>query len=94
MLEIRYNEHLKLRIKSREVPYLLPKQIYTDADEYYYDSRTKHYIAIKKTFYNEKIRDMAISYDVYADYIEIITIHPLKKNQKENRIKTKRWVKV
>lgn len=37
---------------------------------------------------------MTIVYEEEHDKVEIITIHPLRKFQKENRIKTGRWKRI
>ena len=35
-----------------------------------------------------------IAYDEFEDRIEIVTVHPLKWVQKQQRIKSKRWAKI
>lgn len=36
---------------------------------------------------------MMIAYDMEADRVEIITIHPIKEEQIRNRLNTGRWVR-
>jgi hypothetical protein len=51
-------------------------------------------VLIKKVEFLQKPRDMMIVYEEEHDKVEIITIHPLEKFQKENRIKTGRWKRI
>jgi hypothetical protein len=41
-----------------------------------------------------KIREVMIAYVVEENYTKLLTIHPLKEGQKENRVKTGRWRKI
>ena len=75
----------------RNIPFLLPKQIYQNAKERYFDLVTNSKIATQKVFYKDKKREMMIAYKENIYEVKIITIHPLKLLQKFNRIKTKRW---
>lgn len=94
MKRIQYTDHLKLRIKLRNIPNSLPRKIYLDADEKFYDQSTHHYVAIKAVKFLGKLREMIVSYDESEDIVEIITIHPIKKYQKVQRIKSGRWEKI
>ena len=40
------------------------------------------------------LREVMIAYEEQGETVLIITVHPLKKGQKENRISTGRWVKL
>ncbi len=93
-MEIRYTEHLKLRLKLRDIPYDMPREIYESAEENYYDNGTSYYVALKRLDYAGKIRTMAIVYDKYEEHISIITIYPIKEHRKDKRIKVGRWVKL
>ncbi len=93
-MEIEYSAHLKQRLAFREIPCYLPEMIFTRFDEKYFDSETKNFIAIKKVEYFKKNRDMMIAYKEKKQKVVILTIHPLKKLQKDNRIKNKRWKKL
>jgi hypothetical protein len=41
-----------------------------------------------------KMREVMVAYILEGDTAKIVTIHPLKEKQKENRIKMGRWRKV
>ncbi|MBU2483368.1 MAG: hypothetical protein KJ760_19965 [Proteobacteria bacterium] len=91
MKEIYYTPHLKLRIKFRDIPRNLPEEIYKEARERYWDTKTFYHIAVKGVEFKGKLREMIVAYDETPDMIEIVTIHPLKPYQKDQRIKTGRW---
>ena len=78
----------------RRIPANLPKIIFNDYDEKYFDIETGSIVLVKEVEYLDKTRNMMIVYKEQEGKIEIITIHPLKKFQKENRIKTGRWKRI
>ena len=71
-----------MRMKLRDIPYGMPKEVCEEAEERYYYIITSYYIAIKKLNYAGKIRTMAVTNNKYGNKIEIITIHLIiVKNQ-------------
>lgn len=72
----------------------MPRKVYRDSREKYYDSATGHKIAVDRLDYRGMERDVMIAYDEFEDSIEIVTIHPLKWMQKQQRIKSKRWTRI
>jgi hypothetical protein len=90
-MNIIYTAHLKFRLKARKIPSSLPKKIFREAKEHYYDNVTGHYVAVHKVEFNYKLKEFALTYDRKGDAIEIITIHPLKPYQKMTRINLGRW---
>ena len=94
MKEIHYTEHLNLRLKLREIPYNLPRKIYREAKERYFDNETKKIIAIKEIKYKNRTKEIALIYEETLTKVNLITIHPLKVYQKLGRIKSGRWQKL
>lgn len=88
---IRYSDHLTFRLSVREIDYDLPANIYHASKEKYYDTATDLLIAVGKTLHKGAYREFAVTYRETDDEILLITIHPLKQHQKENRIQTNRW---
>jgi hypothetical protein len=88
-----YTAHLKYRIEKRRISPDIPKTIYQHSDEKYFDAATGHNVAVFRLDYSGSEREMMIAYDEFEDRIEIVTVHPLKWMQKQQRIKTKRWVR-
>lgn len=86
-----YTNHLRLRMKLRGIPKMLPKQIWSEAKERYYDRATQHSIAVMVCEIKERMRELALSYDETEGIVQLITVHPIKELQKLSRIKTGRW---
>jgi hypothetical protein len=91
---IHYSQHLELRLKLREIPYALPKEICQTSKEKYFDKETNKKVAIKRVKYKGKLREMTLVYEETLKEINLITIHPLKVHQKISRIKSERWRKL
>jgi len=94
MKKIVYSSHLIFRLKLREIPYDLPREIYQSSKEYYFDKETSKRVAIKKIKFKNKLREIAVIYEEMNNQINLITIHPLKNYQKISRIKSGRWQKL
>jgi hypothetical protein len=90
-MQIKYSKHLEIRLELRSLDYDLPKHILTRAEEKYFDKISGYNIAVKKVSVYGKKRDVMLAYTYEGDIIKLLTIHPLKEGQKENRIKSGRW---
>lgn len=90
-MNIIYTSHLEFRLKIRNIPYDLPRKIFQQAKEHYYDNLTKHYIAMYKIEFEDKSKEFALTYDKKGDSVGIITVHPIKLYQKLSRINSGRW---
>ena len=93
-LKIHYAKHLKNRLALRNIEYDLPKIVYQNAEERYFDNETGHLIAVMETDLYGKPRELMVAYEKKKDIITLLTIHPLKSEQKNNRIKRDRWRKI
>lgn len=93
-MKIIYTSHLEFRLKIRNISYDLPRIIFNQAKEHYYDNLTKHYIAIHQIKFEGKLREIALIYDKEKELVEIITIHPIKPYQKYSRVKSGRWKRI
>ena len=85
---------MEFRLKTRNIPHNLPRMVFEQAEEHYYDNLTGHYVAINRVRFEGKVREMALAYDKGENVIEIITIHPIKPHQKYNRVGSGRWKKL
>jgi len=90
-LQAKYSKHLKTRIKLRNIDYELPQQIFEEAKERFVDTETGHTIAVSNVIIYGKRRDVMVAYNYEEGDVNLLTIHPLKEKQKENRIKSGRW---
>jgi len=89
-----YTSHLEFRLKKRGIPHDIPKRIYRDSNEKYDDNIAGHKIAVSRLDYSGRDREVMIAYDEFEDRIEIVTVHPLKWMQKQQRIKNRRWIRI
>ena len=92
MKKVIYTSHLEFRLKKRGIPHDIPKRIYRDSNEKYYDNIAGHKIAVSRLDYSGREREVMIAYDEFEDRIEIVTVHPLKWMQEQQRIQNRRWI--
>lgn len=81
-------------MKLRRIDYNLPKEVFNKSGERYFDQETNHLIAIMKVELYNKLREIMVAYIIEKDIVKLLTIHPLKEGQKENRVKSGRWRKI
>lgn len=78
-------------MQFRKIDYDLPRIIFEKSNERYFDIDTGHSIAVMKVNLYDKKRDVMVAYVMEENYAKLLTIHPLKEGQKENRVNTGRW---
>ena len=93
-MEVRYSAHLRLRLKVRDIPEDLPRVVYFNARRRFIDLATQTEVAIARRNLWGKQRDIVLIYRRYATHVVLITMHPLKPGQAENRVQTGRWQKI
>jgi hypothetical protein len=93
-MRIKYSGHIETRLALRKIEYDLPKRIYEDADERFMDTETGHTIAVMRAVLYRKERDIMVAYRHEDGNVKLLTIHPLKEGQKENRVQSGRWRKI
>jgi len=93
-VQIKYSKHLEQRLSIRGMGYDLPRKIFVESRERDIDDETKHFIATMEVELYNKLREVMIAYVVEGAVARLLTIHPLKEGQKENRIKSGRWRKI
>lgn len=90
-MEVKYSDHLRFRIRVRGIPEPMPEQIYRESKQHYYNHHTLRHIAIMEVHYRQRRTLMMIAYDQMPDHVEIITIHPITRDQIQERLRTGRW---
>jgi hypothetical protein len=90
-MKIIYSEHLKKRLEVREIDEDLPRRIFEQSGERYFDAGTGHSIAIMVVELYGKKREVMLAYAIEEDCAKLLTTHPLKQKQKEARISSGRW---
>ncbi|MBI2558962.1 hypothetical protein HYW20_06595 [Candidatus Woesearchaeota archaeon] len=93
MSKVTYTEHLRLRLKVRKIPKEYPAKIYENPEQNFFDNAEQRRIAVKKLYYNKKMRNMMIVYDENDGFAEIVTIHPISDEKIVNRVISGRWIK-
>ncbi|MCX5895406.1 MAG: hypothetical protein NTZ51_06215 [Proteobacteria bacterium] len=93
-MEIKYSAHIINRLLLRKIEYDLPKRIVVQSNERYSDVETGHTIAIMPVELYNKNREVMVAYIIEGNSANLLTIHPLKQGQKENRIKSGRWRRI
>jgi hypothetical protein len=93
-MKTEYSKHLLHRLVLRKIEHDLPCTIFEQCDEHYVDKETGHGIATLKAELYGKPREVMVAYVIEGDCAKLLTIHPLKEGQKENRIVSGRWRKI
>lgn len=78
-MEIRYSNHLRFKMRVRNIPQDLPERLYRESVQRYYNHHTLRHIAVTETHYQRRRTSMMIAYDQFPDRVEILTIHPITK---------------
>jgi len=91
---VKYSRHIISRLRIRQIDYELPKIIFEQSKERYYDIDTGYMIAIMKANLYGKTREVMVAYVIEERDAILLTIHPLKEGQKEAREKSRRWRKL
>lgn len=70
----------------------MPGDVFRRAKEVFYDKITGNSIAVARARYAGKIREMMVAFSEKEDEIVLVTVHPLKPQQKANRVTSGRWI--
>lgn len=90
-MEIEYSRHLIERLKIRNIEESLPKYVFENSIEHFHDEETGHLIALMNVSLYGRMRDVMVAYLLSEGRVKLLTIHPLKDGQKEQRISSGRW---
>jgi len=93
-MRIKYSQHIENRLRLRRIEYDLPRRIFEQSEERYFDIETGSLIAVMMVDLYNKNREVMVAYVMEEDCTRLLTIHPLKEGQKENRVNTGRWRKI
>ena len=78
----------------RKIGHDLPRKIFEQSDERYFDKETGYSVVTMKVEIYNKTREVMVAYVVEGETAKLLTIHPLKEGQKENRVNAGRWRKL
>ena len=93
-MQIKYSKHIEYRLSLRRMDYNLPKRIFEQSNKRYIDEETGYLVATMTVELYNKPRDVMIAYTMQEDLVKLLTIHPLKEGQKDNRVKSGRWRRI
>jgi len=86
-----YTNHLKTRLRQRKIHLKIVREIFNNAQEFYYDKLRKHHIVIGTTDYQGKRRKVLAAYDKINQSTEVITTHPITDKEIQARLESGRW---
>lgn len=78
----------------RGIPYTLPRFVYENARDRFWDIETRVMIAVFRADLSSRGRLVAVAYREQDDEALLITIHPLKASQLKNRTASGRWKRI
>jgi len=88
-----FSDHFLLQVKERRISKKLAKLVYLQAEKKYFDTLTKHRIAIVQTKHLGKTRSIMVAFDaIIEDEIWFVTVYPLSNEEIEKRVKQGRWI--
>jgi hypothetical protein len=90
-MEIKLSDHLRQRLLLRSISEETVREVYLQAEAKYHDEETGYLISVKRILYEGKERDLMVASTERQDSVLLLTVHPLKAGQKENRIASGRW---
>ena len=90
-MEVIYSRHLQFRMQMRGIPEKMPERIYRESQQRYYNHHTLRRVAVMEVQHNRRRTLMMIAYDQFAEHADLLTIHPITKDQIRERLRTGRW---
>lgn len=60
-MRIIYSQHIEDRLRLRRIEYDLPKTVFEEATERYFDNETRYHIAVSRTVLYNKVRDVMLA---------------------------------
>ena len=88
-----YSDHFLLqRSEQRKISKRLAQLVCLRSTAKYFDTFTKHKVAISKARHQGKLKNIMVAYDTIGEEIWVITAYPLRKQEIENRVKRGRWI--
>lgn len=93
-MRIIFSSHFQERAKLRKIELTVVQEFLLNWDQHFIDTKTGYFVALKRTIWLNRERDVIVVYVQKNDEIVIVTMHPLRENQKERHIKSGRWLPV
>ena len=87
-VRVNYTDHLRVKMVIRGIPERLPETVFRKAENKFHDEVTGHSIAVKEASYKGERRLIMVAYDTKNDVVEIVTVHPIGREQLDARVKS------
>ncbi|MBI2018864.1 hypothetical protein HYS96_04135 [Candidatus Daviesbacteria bacterium] len=84
-------DHLKERLKLRDISEKIVEKIFEKSEEFYWDNLRNRHIVVSRVTYKGKLRKMLAAYDKIGDRTEIVSTHPITDGEIKNRLISGRW---
>lgn len=91
---ITITDHAKFRCEQREITESTVRKIVKSPERLYLDSKSNHFIAIRREKYYQETMPIAVSFDNTEKGIKIVSVFPEGENEIQNRLERKRYVEV
>jgi len=89
---IRWNQKMLATMRREGVTSSVVEAVLQEADAYFYDRATDHWIAVKRMVYKGAERDVCVPYDITGGMPDPVSIHPKKAGERERYIRSGRWI--
>lgn len=90
-MKLVYTDHLKTRLKQREIPLKIVREIFENGQENYWDELRSRHIVVATVVYKGKLRKVLAAYDRIGSRTEVVTIHPITDEEIQQKLKSGRW---
>lgn len=85
-------DHLKSRLKLRNISEKIVQNIFDKSQDFYWDNLRNHHIAVGQVRYKGKLRKLLVAYDKIGGTIEFVTTHPITDEAISQRVTDGRWI--
>ena len=90
--EILHYNHYAERRGLRSLPEGSGEEVLQNPDARYYDTWHNRLVAVKRMYVLGAECGVAVAYEIADNVTWLVTIHPLKEGQQQNRLQTGRWM--
>lgn len=91
-MRVLYSDHVRRRMRKRKITTVVVKHIVEKPDKIFQDTVTGYKVFVKRLFFREKHRLMAVSVDEKVNVRIIVTVHPIRERDLTSRSESKRWI--
>jgi len=90
-MRVTSSKHLRFKMQQPAIPDSVPERIYRESRQRFYNHHSLRQIAVLEVLHRQRWVLMMIAYDQTPEEAEIITIHPITRDQIQERLRSGRW---